>query len=179
MALKNRTLAWRLTALVLAMLALAFAAVPLYRLFCSVTGFGGTTRRAEIAPYAGTMRNRVVTVSFDANTDPKLPWKFGPIEPSVTVHIGENKLVAFRAESHTDRPTRGTATFNVTPFAAGKYFNKVQCFCFNEQSLAAHQRVNMPVSFFIDPAILDDPETRNITNITLSYTFFSVESRNQ
>lgn len=156
---------------------LAFASVPLYRLFCQVTGFGGTSQRT--AAHSTHMVDRSVTITFDANTDRRLPWKFEPLEKSVTVRIGENRLVAFRATNESAVPTRGTATYNVTPFAAGKYFNKVQCFCFEEQRLASNQSVNMPVSFFIDPAILDDPEVRDVTNITLSYTFFSYESANK
>lgn len=158
---------------------LAFAAVPLYRMFCQVTGFGGTTNRVNVAPYAGEPRTQRVTVTFDANTDPRLPWEFKPLQRSVSVHVGENKLVAFKARNLTKQVTKGTATYNVTPHIVGQYFNKVQCFCFEEQSLAPGQEVNMPVSFFIDPAMLDDPETRGITNITLSYTFFSYESANK
>jgi len=118
-------------------------------------------------------------VTFDANADQKLPWKFEPVEKSVRVRIGENRLVAFRAVNEANFTTKGTATYNVTPFAAGQYFNKIQCFCFEQQQLAAHQSANFPVSFFIDPAILDDPELRDVTNITLSYTFFSYESANK
>lgn len=173
----NRKIALQLTAMAAGMLMLAFASVPLYRLFCQVTGFGGTTQRATIS--SGKTSDRTITVGFDANTDPKLPWKFVPLEKNVTVQLGVNRLVAFRAMNDSNFATRGTATYNVTPHAAGRYFNKVQCFCFEEQHLAAHQSINMPVSFFIDPAILDDPETRDLTNITLSYTFFSYESANK
>ena len=173
----NRQVATQLVAIVAGMLMLAYASVPLYRLFCSVTGFGGTTKEAN--PYAGKSTNRVVTVSFDANVDPKLPWKFAPIQREVQVKVGENKLVAFKATNEAGQATKGTATYNVTPFAVGKYFNKVQCFCFEQQHLNAGQTANLPVSFFIDPAMLDDPETRDITNITLSYTFYSYESANK
>lgn len=175
----NKTLALQLACAALGMVMLAFASVPLYRLFCQITGFGGTTKNAMLTPYHGPKRDAVVTVNFDTNTDAKLPWEFRALERSVNVHIGENKLVAFKAKNLASQPTRGTATYNVTPFAAAKYFSKVQCFCFNEQQLAPHQSANFPVSFFIDPAILDDPETRGITNITLSYTFFSYESANK
>ena len=125
------------------------------------------------------MSPQTITVRFNGDTDTKLPWKFEPIEKHVTVHIGENRLVAFRATNLSNEPTRGTATYNVTPHLAGKYFNKVQCFCFTEQRLPPHATANLPVSFFIDPAIIDDPDLRGLSNITLSYTFFSYESRNK
>ncbi|MDX2096026.1 MAG: cytochrome c oxidase assembly protein [Alphaproteobacteria bacterium] len=173
----NRTLALQLTAITLGMLMLAYASVPLYRMFCQVTGFGGTSQRA--AMQSTRVLDRRVTVTFDANTDPRLPWKFEPIEKSVTVRLGENRLVAFRATNLSDKTTRATATYNVTPFAVGSYFNKIQCFCFKEQQLGPHQSAIMPVSFFVDPAMIDDPETREVTNITLSYTFFSYESANK
>lgn len=178
MASSNRTIALQLTAIVAGMLMLAYASVPLYRLFCSVTGFGGTTREAA-QPYAATPSEATITVSFDGNTDPKLPWKFTPMEKAVRVKLGQNRLVAFKAVNEAGFATKGTATYNVTPFAAGKYFNKIQCFCFKEQALAAGKTANLPVSFFIDPAIRDDPETRGVTKITLSYTFFSYESANK
>ncbi|PZP87296.1 MAG: cytochrome c oxidase assembly protein [Azospirillum brasilense] len=165
-----------LVAIVLGMLMLSYAAVPFYNLFCRVTGFGGTTQRAEQAP--ATIADRRITVRFNADTDPALPWKFTPLEREISIRVGENRLVAFRASNESSKPTRGTATYNVTPHLAGKYFDKIQCFCFEEQRLNPGQTVNMPVSFFIDPAILDDPELKNLTNITLSYTFFSYDSAN-
>lgn len=173
---RNRTLALNLAAMAAGMLMLAYASVPLYRIFCEVTGFGGTTRRATVN--SSQLVDRTITVRFNSDTDPQLPWKFEPIEKVVTVRLGENRLIAFRASNLSKTPTRGTATYNVTPFAAGRYFNKIQCFCFEEQRLKPGESVTMPVSFFIDPAILDDPETRDLTNITLSYTFFSYESAN-
>lgn len=175
----NRTIALQLLSLATGMLLLAYASVPLYRLFCQVTGFGGTTQRAAVQHPSAPVGTRQITVTFDANTDRKLPWKFSPIERSVRVRPGENRLVAFRAVNESAVATRGTATYNVAPFAAGKYFSKIQCFCFDEQRLAPHQSANLPVSFFIDPAIVDDPELRDLTNITLSYTFFSYESANK
>lgn len=175
----NRTLALQLMAIGLGMLMLAYASVPLYRLFCQVTGFGGTTQRVEADVALAVPTERFVTVSFDANTDPKLPWLFKPAQRSMKVRVGEQTLAVFTAKNQTDQPTRGRATFNVTPMAAGKYFDKVQCFCFEEQRLAPGASANLPVSFFIDPAMLDDPEIRDVTNITLSYTFFSYESANQ
>ncbi len=175
----NRSIALQLLAMSVGMLMLAYASVPLYRLFCQVTGFGGTTQRVAANTSGAHSTQRTMIVSFDANTDPQLPWEFRPLEKTITVRIGENRLVAFHAKSLTNAPTRGTAAYNVTPHAAGKYFNKIQCFCFEEQHLGPNQSANLPVSFFIDPAILDDPETRDVTNITLSYTFFSYESANK
>lgn len=156
---------------------LAYASVPLYRLFCQVTGFGGTTMRAD-TDFPGEVRAETIHVRFNADTDPNLPWSFTPLENEVTVHIGENRLVAFKVRNESASESRGTATYNVTPTLAGKYFNKIQCFCFEEQRLKPGEEVTMPVSFFIDPALLDDPDLKGLTNITLSYTFFSYESAN-
>ena len=175
--MNNRTLALNLAGIAVGMMMLAYASVPLYKIFCQVTGFGGTTQRVSANHVKRS--ERTVNVRFNADTDPRLPWKFEPIEKSVTVHFGENRLVAFRVTNLSDRETRGTASYNVTPFPVGPYFNKIQCFCFEEQRLHPHETVTMPVSFFIDPAILDDPLVRDVTNITLSYTFFSYESANQ
>jgi cytochrome c oxidase assembly protein subunit 11 len=174
----NRTLALQLAALAAGMVMLAFASVPLYRVFCRVTGFGGTTQQ-RVEAYQGAPTNRVVNVTFNTDVDPKLPWKFEAAEKKITLRVGENRLVAFRATNISNSATRGTSTYNVTPHAAGRYISKVQCFCFEEQRLAPGQSTNFPVSFFIDPAILDDPFLRNLTNITLSYTFFSYESANK
>jgi cytochrome c oxidase assembly protein subunit 11 len=173
----NRKLVVSLAGVAIGMLMLAYASVPLYRLFCQVTGFGGTTQVAVSAPI--TIADRVFTVRFNADTDPNLPWQFTPFEKEVRVHVGENRLIAYRAKNRTNFETKGNATYNVVPHAAGKYFNKIQCFCFQEQRLGPNEEVNMPVSFFIDPAILDDPELKDLQNITLSYTFFSYESANQ
>lgn len=174
----NRSIALNLAAIACGMLMLAYASVPLYRIFCEATGFGGTTRRSE-GNLNVTRGERVINVRFNSDMDPKLPWKFEPIEKSVNVRLGENRLVAFRATNLSNFPTRGTATYNVTPFAAGKYFNKIQCFCFEEQHLAPGQSANLPVSFFIDPEIVNDPLVGKVANITLSYTFFSYESANK
>jgi cytochrome c oxidase assembly protein subunit 11 len=165
-----------LISIVVGMMMLAYASAPLYRMFCAATGFGGTTR--EAAGNATRISDRRITVRFDTTTDPHLPWIFKPVEPQVTVRFGENRLVAFTATNTSDMPTLGHATYNVTPFAAGRYFNKIQCFCFKQQPLGPHQQVQMPVSFFVDPAMRDDPQLRDVTNITLSYTFFSYDSAN-
>ncbi len=154
----------------LAMLGLSYAAVPLYDLFCRVTGYGGTTQIAERAP--DQILEREITVRFDANTSRGLDWTFRSVEPRVSLKLGESRLVFYEAINRSDKTLTGTATFNVTPEEVGIYFSKVECFCFIEQTLEAGQRVDMPVSFFIDPAIMDDPIARTIEDITLSYTFF-------
>ncbi len=153
------------------MVGLAFASVPLYRIFCEATGFGGTTQRAEHAPdVAG---ERIMTVRFNADVaGTNLPWTFAPVEHAVKVRVGEERLIHYRATNTGDRPVIGTATFNVTPLKAGIYFQKIACFCFTEQRLEAGESVDMPVSFFIDPDIVKDPATRDLDTITLSYTFF-------
>lgn len=155
------------------MLGMAYAAVPLYSMFCRVTGYGGTTQRAEKAP--DTVLDRVVTVRFDGNVAPGLGWKFAPEQHTMDVKIGESSLAFYRAENTSSRPLTGTATFNVTPEIAGSYFNKIQCFCFTEQRLEPGEVVDMPVSFFIDPAIVDDETAGHLTQITLSYTFYPAD----
>ncbi|MEO0618833.1 MAG: cytochrome c oxidase assembly protein [Pseudomonadota bacterium] len=163
--------------LVACMIALSFAAVPLYQLFCQVTGFGGTTQRVEAND--GPVVDRMISVRFDANTSQGLKWKFRPVQHTLELKLGENKLAFYRASNPTDRPIKGTASFNVTPEIAGAYFAKIECFCFTEQTLTPGQSVDMPVSFYIDPEILDDPDARNIREITLSYTFFPVKETAQ
>jgi cytochrome c oxidase assembly protein subunit 11 len=160
--------------LVAAMVGLAFASVPLYRLFCQVTGFGGTTQVASAAAVPGAVA-RMIAVRFDANTAPALPWAFEPVDTQRRVAIGARNIALYTARNLSDRPVTGTATFNVTPSQAGQYFSKIQCFCFTEQTLAPGQEVRMPVVFFVDPAILDDPAARDISEITLSYTFYPVD----
>jgi cytochrome c oxidase assembly protein subunit 11 len=159
--------------LALAMVALAFASVPLYRLFCQVTGFDGTTQRAATAP--GPIAGKEVSVRFDANVASSLPWKFVPERPHEIVTIGEREMAFYTAKNLSARAVTGTATFNVTPVQAGKYFSKIQCFCFTEQRLEPGQDVRMPVVFFVDPKILQDPDARQISEITLSYTFYPVD----
>ena len=173
LAQRNTRTALLMALLVAAMVGLAFASVPLYRLFCQVTGFGGTTMRADKAP--GAVAGQV-GVRFDANIDPRLPWRFEPKQTTVRISPGEQTQVAYRATNLTARTTMGTATFNVTPAAAGQYFSKIQCFCFTEQVLKGGQSVDMPVIFFVDPKLRTDPATRDIDEITLSYTFYPVES---
>lgn len=167
---KKGLVALSLAALVAGMVGLSFAAVPLYRMFCQATGYGGTTQRAETAPT--DVLDRMVTVRFDANVNPNLPWSFAPEQRTMQVHIGENALVFFKATNNSDKPVSGTAGFNVSPQAAGRYFTKVQCFCFTQQTLAPGQSIEMPVSFFVDPKFVEDESTENIPEITLSYTFY-------
>lgn len=167
---RNGRLAVVLGGTALAMVGAAYASVPLYDLFCKVTGYGGTTRVATSAPAEVT--DFAVTVRFNADTQSALPWRFQPVERSMSVRAGEHHLAFYRAENLGDAPLVGTATFNVTPQSAGAYFNKIDCFCFEEQYLAAGQSADMPVSFFVDPAIADDPDTAHIRTITLSYMFF-------
>ena len=159
--------------IVVAMLGLAYASVPLYRLFCQVTGFGGTTQVASAAPTKTI--DRVIRVRFDANVSQTFPWGFSPEQTTVETRIGEQQLVFYRAYNDTDKPLVGTSTFNVTPAIAGQYFNKIQCFCFEEQVLMPGESVDMPVVFFVDPAIEDDWQSRRVSEITLSYTFYQVD----
>ena len=154
------------------MVGMSFAAVPLYRIFCQVTGFGGTTQRAEVAPERAL--DREITVRFDGNIANGLGWNFRPRVRSVTLRIGEVAQIAYIAQNRGSRASTGTATFNVTPNAVGAYFNKIACFCFNEQILAPGESIDMPVQFFVDPAIADDPELDYVNTITLSYSFFPV-----
>jgi len=155
--------------LLAAMGALVYYSVPLYRLFCQVTGFGGTTQTAREVP--AKTGNREITVQFDANVMPGLPWKFSAPKP-VKVHLGEEKLIAYRGKNIGKEPYLGTATFNVTPFKVGKYFNKIQCFCFTEQLLLPGEEKEFTVRFFVDPKLAKDANAKEITTLTLSYTFF-------
>jgi cytochrome c oxidase assembly protein subunit 11 len=157
-------------ATVASMVALTFAAVPLYRLFCQVTGFAGTTQVATTAPGATT--GPPITVRFDANVAPGLPWQF--VAPSaVQVKLGEERQVTYTAVNLSSEPVLGTAVFNVTPLQVGRYFDKIECFCFTEQLLMPGERKEFPLTFFVDPAIVKDDDGRSVAEITLSYTFFS------
>ena len=167
---RNRTTSLLLAAVVCGMVGLSFASVPLYRLFCQATGFGGTTQRAAAAP--GQATDAVVTVRFDAMTAPELGWDFRPLETAVRVHPGEQRQVFFRAVNRTSETVTGTAIYNVTPTKTGIYFDKLQCFCFNEQRLGPGESRDMGVVFFVDPDLLTDPNTSDVSTITLSYTMF-------
>lgn len=170
---KNQRTALVMAVVALAFLGLAFASVPLYRMFCELTGFDGTPRRAEKAP--GAVAGHI-GVRFDANVDRGLPWRFEPKQLTVQVQPGARTLIYYRAQNLSARPTTGQAVFNVTPDQAGKYFNKIECFCFTEQTLKGGESVDMPVVFFVDPKALKDEDTKDIHEITLSYTFYPVES---
>jgi len=156
-----------------AMLGMSFAAVPLYDLFCRVTGYGGTTQR--VTQYSQVVLDREIKVRFDANVAGGLPWDFKPVARDVTLKIGETTQVAYEAKNVFSQPTSGRASFNVTPQLAGAYFMKVECFCFTDTELAPGETMDMPVVFYVDPAIVDVPELKNINTITLSYTFFPID----
>ncbi len=162
------------------MLALAYASVPLYRLFCQVTGFGGTTQRfEERAPPSAEAIARAsghrVTVRFDSNTAPGMGWQFRPAQRTQEITLGDRRMAFYVAHNPASVTTHGTATFNVTPASMGKYFVKIDCFCFREQTLAPGQSVQMPVLYYLDPAIIDDPDARRVEEVTLSYTFYPME----
>ncbi len=167
---RNGLLAFALVGVIAGMTGLAFASVPLYRLFCAVTGYGGTPQTGP-APAPGAVR-RMITVRFNADTNPGLPWEFQPAQKQLTLPLGEEQLAFYTARNLADTHVTGTAVYNVTPEKVGRYFHKTACFCFNEQTLAAGQQMEFPVSFWVDPKLAEDPNTADITTITLSYTFF-------
>jgi cytochrome c oxidase assembly protein subunit 11 len=182
---KNRRVGLIMVLVALAMLGLGFAAVPLYRLFCQVTGFAGTTQRAteaqaaDAAQFAQRLRDSAgaptISVRFDADVERGMPWKFVPLQTTQTVQIGERSMALFMAQNNSDKPVTGSATFNVVPEQTGFYFHKIQCFCFTQQTLQPHEAVRMPVIYYVDPKILKDTDTKDIQQITLSYTFHEVK----
>lgn len=174
MARRNHRMLGGLLGVVAVMVGLSFAAVPLYELFCRTTGFGGTPIVAE--RLKGKVGERVMTVRFNADVSPALPWQFAPLQRSVTVRVGEETLVFYRATNISSAPIVGTSVYNVTPDKSGAYFNKLQCFCFTEQVLQPGESVDMPVVFFIDPDIVKDRNLDNVATITLSYTFFEAKT---
>jgi len=159
-----------LVGLVAAMVGLSFAAVPLYRIFCQATGYNGTPLRADRG--ADQVLDRVITVRFDANVDKHLNWNFVPVQKKMDVKVGETALAFFKATNNSDHPIVRSAIFNVSPGQIAPYFNKIQCFCFTKQTLAPGASKEMPVTFFVDPKMVDDDETKNLTEVTLSYTFY-------
>jgi cytochrome c oxidase assembly protein subunit 11 len=171
---KNARLAWSLAAAVGGMLALAYAASPLYDMFCRATGFGGTPQVAQEGERP--VLSRTVNVRFDSNVDANLPWRFTPLEREVKVKLGEERLVHYRVTNVSQRPIVGTSTYNVTPETSGAWFNKLQCFCFTEQLLLPGQSMDMPVVFFVDPEMDKDRRYDNIRTVTLSYTFFEAKT---
>jgi cytochrome c oxidase assembly protein subunit 11 len=174
---RHSILALSLVGLVAGMVGLSFTSVPLYRVFCQVTGYGGVPQRAEKAP--GEVLDRTVTIRFDGNVDRSLPWTFAPVQQTMDVKIGETALAFFKASNNSSVPVSGRAIFNVSPELAGRYFTKIECFCFKQQTLAAGQTVDMPVTFFVDPKFVDDEDTKDISEITLSYTFYRSDEPNQ
>ena len=166
---RNHTVGGLVVLGVVAMAGLSFAAVPLYDLFCRVTGFAGTPGVSTTAPGASGLP---MTVRFNADVARDLPWRFEPVNRQLTVEAGESVLAFYRATNDGTEPVTGTATFNVTPLKAGQYVQKIDCFCFEEQRLEPGQTVDMPLTFYVDPEIATDPTTREVTTVTLSYTFF-------
>ena len=175
LAQKNGRVAGIGILIVLGMIGLAFASVPLYRIFCQVTGFGGTTMKVAESDVPKQALGKLVSVRFDSNVSSALPWEFAPEKHVDTAAIGARKMAFYTAKNLSDKPVTGTATFNVTPAQAGQYFSKVQCFCFTEQTLQPGQEMRMPVIYFVDPKIMDDPDAAKISEITLSYTFYPVD----
>lgn len=175
--MKPQRMAFGLVGIAAMMLSLSFAAVPFYDWFCRVTGFGGTTSVASVSP--DLILDQVVKIRFDASLDAGMPWEFRPEVPSMDLRIGETGLAFYEAYNPTDRVVAGTASYNVTPYQAGGYFNKIECFCFTEQVLKPGERVLMPVTFFVDPEMLKNIEARDIPEITLSYTFYETELTEQ
>ena len=169
---KQRTLAI-LVGLVVTMGALGFASVPLYDMFCRVTGYGGTTAQADAG--SDVILDRTINIRFDGSLSSGMPWEFKPAQREMTVRIGETGLAFYEAYNPTDRPIAGQASYNVFPFTAGGYFTKIACFCFTEQVLQPGERLQMPVTFFVDPEIVDDPDGKFVEEITLSYTFYEID----
>ena len=170
---KNARVAMSAAAVALGMVGLSYASVPLYALFCQATGFGGTIQRATTAPDSAI--ERTMTIRFDANMAGSLGWNFYPEQLEMKVKVGEERLAHYHAENVSQKTMTGSAIFNVSPPTAGAYFNKIQCFCFTEQTLGPGESADFPVVFFIDPAIAEDPDLRALGTVTLSYTFYPVD----
>ena len=179
---KNKTLALYALSAVVGVLGGSYAAVPLYKIFCQATGFGGTTQKVDVerAKTLTPVENgRVLKITFNADTSDVMPWKFRPSQKEVKIVPGETALAFFKAVNKSDKPITGVATYNVTPMRAGIYFNKIQCFCFEEQRLGPKEEVDMPVFFYVDPEFLDDPLMDGIKTLTLSYTFFKTDHEDE
>ena len=172
--IRNKKIALGCALFAMSMVGVAYAAVPLYRIFCQVTGYGGTTQIAE--QQSDVILSKTINVRFDGNMSKKLDWSFEPVERQIKIRIGETRLVYFKAKNLGKTRTTGTATFNVTPQSAGAYFNKIACFCFTKQTLEPGQVAEMPVSFYIDPEIVNDKDLDGVATITLSYTFFRAKN---
>ncbi|WP_206455429.1 cytochrome c oxidase assembly protein [Aurantimonas marina] len=174
---KGIVIAVSCAAFAVGMIGAAYASVPLYQLFCQVTGYGGTTQRAETG--SSRVIDRTVIVRFDGNVSGDLPWAFQPNDRQVTVKLGETREVSYRVKNNSDKAVTGQATFNVTPNAAGVYFNKIACFCFDNQTLQPGEELDMPIVFYVDPDMLEADELKNAPGITLSYTFFKVDDADE
>jgi len=174
LARKNKRTFLGVLMFVALMVGVSFAAVPLYDLFCRVTGFGGTTQVAAALP--DRVSERTMTINFNADTGRGMPWQFKPTMRNIDVKLGQRGVTSYISKNPTARPVTGTAIYNVTPLKAGKYFHKIQCFCFDEQTLQAGEEADMPVLFYVDPALEDDPSMDDVKTITLSYTFFRAQS---
>ena len=178
---RNRRVGLMAAGVALWMLALGYAAVPLYRIFCQATGYGGTPARASEAQ-ASTVQalaGRTMSIRFDSNIDAGMPWRFAPERTTQTVQIGARTLAFFDATNLSDHAITGAASYNIEPESAARYFTKIQCFCFTKQTLKAHEQVRMPVTFYVDPKLLSDPDARDVTQITLSYTFHPIAAAAQ
>lgn len=173
---KNQRVLVQLVGVVVVMGALAWAAVPFYNWFCRVTGYGGTTQVAESHDEAADILDEKITIRFDGNTDPNLPWTFRPMQTEMTLQIGQDGLAFYEAVNNSDKPITGRASYNVAPEIAGSFFVKIECFCFTEQTLAPGQEVSMPVLFYVDAAMADDIDARDIRKVTLSYTFYRTDA---
>jgi cytochrome c oxidase assembly protein subunit 11 len=169
---RNNLVGGGLVAIVIGMVGLSFASVPLYRAFCAATGYGGTPQIGEAAGAAPGGHNASITVAFNADVNPNLPWHFAPEARQVTLELGDQQLAFFDAKNLSSTSITGVALYNVTPDVVGHYFHKTQCFCFDSQTLKPGEAMQFPVTFWVDPAIATDPETKDIRTITLSYTFF-------
>ncbi|AUW59949.1 cytochrome c oxidase assembly protein [Sphingobium sp. SCG-1] len=176
LAARNRRVMLWMALVAAGMLALGFASVPLYRIFCQVTGFDGTTQRADGTVLVKPQVGHNLSIRFDSNVTPGMPWQFYPEQKTDTVTVGARDMQIFIAKNLSDKTVTGTATFNVTPTQAGKYFTKIQCFCFTQQTLKPGEQFRMPVLYYVDPKILDDPDNKDVEEITLSYTFYPVEN---
>lgn len=176
LARKNARTATVLFSVVAGMVGLAYASVPLYKWICQVTGLAGTPSTENVQA-SNVILDETINVRFDSNVSPMLPWKFEPLQREVTVRLGEEKLAFYRATNTSDKPIVGTSTFNVTPFKAGPFFVKMECFCFTEQVLLPGESIEMPVSFYVDPDIYEEANTKEVRAITLSYTFYEAKSQ--
>jgi cytochrome c oxidase assembly protein subunit 11 len=175
---RNSWVAFAATGVVAGMVGLSYAAVPLYQLFCKVTGFGGTTQIATESA-TGAVSDRVIRVTLDGTVNSALPWRFAPVRRSVDLKVGEQVLVHYSATNLSDKPVTGIASFNVTPHKMGAYFDKVECFCFTEQTLKPGETVDMPVVFYLDPELLRNRNLSDVTDVVLSYTFFRAGTSGQ